>query len=48
MAVNTQVLAIILGGGLRLFADAETVPLELTRARPFQSGNVLLYYRPKA
>jgi hypothetical protein len=36
----------ILGGGLKLFADAGTLPLELIRARPFESGNVL-YYRPK-
>lgn len=37
---------IILGGGLKLFEGSGTVPLELTRSRPFTSGNVLLYYRP--
>lgn len=46
--VRLMVNPIILGDGLKLFADAETVPLELTRVRPFQSGNVLLYYRAKA
>lgn len=37
---------IILGGGLRAFDTAGTVPLRLIRSRPFTSGNVLLYYRP--
>jgi dihydrofolate reductase len=37
---------ILLGDGLKLFEGAGTVPLELTRTRPFTSGNVLLYYRP--
>jgi dihydrofolate reductase len=46
--VRLMVNPIILGRGLKLFADTESVPLELTRVRPFQSGNVLLYYRPTA
>ena len=33
--------------GKHLATDAGPVPLELIRARPFQSGNVLLYYRPR-
>jgi hypothetical protein len=37
---------IILGGGLRAFETAGTVPLRLIRARPLTAGNVLLYYRP--
>jgi len=36
----------ILGGGLKLFEEAGTVPLELTRVRDFSSGNVLLSYTP--
>lgn len=39
---------IILGGGLRAFEAAGTVPLHLVRTRPFAAGNVLLYYRPDA
>jgi dihydrofolate reductase len=35
-----------LGGGLRAFETAGTVPLQLIRTRPFTAGNVLLYYRP--
>jgi dihydrofolate reductase len=35
-----------LGDGQKLFPNAGTVPLELTRVRPFSSGLVLLYYRP--
>nr|WP_285576975.1 dihydrofolate reductase family protein [Actinoallomurus iriomotensis] len=44
--LRLMVNPVILGGGLRLFADAGTVPLDLIRVRPFESGNVLLYYRP--
>jgi dihydrofolate reductase len=44
--LRLMVNPVILGGGLKLFADAGTVPLELIRVRPFESGNVLLYYRP--
>jgi dihydrofolate reductase len=44
--VRLMVNPIILGGGLKVFEDAPTLPLQLTRVRPFTSGNVLLYYRP--
>lgn len=44
--VRLMVNPIILGGGLKLFDDTDTVPLELTRVRQFQFGDVLLYYRP--
>ncbi|MFI0355665.1 dihydrofolate reductase family protein [Actinomadura sp. 9N407] len=44
--LRLMVNPIILGDGLKLFAEAGTVPLELIRVRPFESGNVLLYYRP--
>jgi dihydrofolate reductase len=43
--IRLMVNPIILGDGLKTFATAGTVPLELIRARPFTSGNVLLYYR---
>ncbi|SEH01756.1 Dihydrofolate reductase [Nonomuraea solani] len=46
--VRLMVNPIILDGGATLFAGAGTVPLELMRVRPFQSGNVLLYYRPRS
>jgi hypothetical protein len=39
---------IILGQGNPLFRPAkERLKLELIRIRPFISGNVLLYYKPK-
>ena len=44
--LRLMVNPIVLGGGRKLFDGAGTVPLELTRTRPFASGNVLLYYRP--
>lgn len=44
--LRLMVNPIILGDGLKLFPDAGPVPLELTRTRPFKSGNVLLHYRP--
>jgi dihydrofolate reductase len=44
--VRLMVNPIILGGGLRAFETAGTVPLRLIRTRPFTAGNVLLYYRP--
>jgi hypothetical protein len=37
---------VMLGGGLRAFDTAGTVPLRLIRTRPFTAGNVLLYCRP--
>jgi dihydrofolate reductase len=43
--LRLMVNPILLGDGLKLFDGAGTVPLELTRTRPFASGNVLLYYR---
>lgn len=46
--LRLMVNPVILGGGLKLFETAGTVPLELARVRPFESGNVLLYYRPTA
>lgn len=44
--LRLMVNPIILGDGLATFPTASSVPLELTRTRPFTSGNVLLYYRP--
>jgi dihydrofolate reductase len=44
--VRLMVNPIIPGGGLKVFEGGPTVALELTRVRPFTSGNVLLYYRP--
>jgi dihydrofolate reductase len=44
--VRLMVNPIILGGGLRAFETAGTVPLRLIRTRPFTAGNVLLSYRP--
>jgi dihydrofolate reductase len=43
--VRLMVNPVLLGGGLKAFDTAGTVSLELARVRPFQSGNVLLYYR---
>lgn len=37
---------ILLGGGRKLFDGTDPVPLDLARTRPFDSGNVLLTYRP--
>lgn len=45
--LRLMVNPIILGAGLRAFKAAGTVPLRLTRTRPFAAGNVLLYYRPE-
>lgn len=42
--VRLMVNPIILGGGRKVFENAGTVPLTRTRVRPFDSGNVLLYY----
>jgi dihydrofolate reductase len=36
----------ILGAGLRVFATAGRVEMQLVAVRPFESGNVLLTYRP--
>ncbi|WP_232666984.1 dihydrofolate reductase family protein [Pseudonocardia sp. TRM90224] len=38
----------ILGGGLRVFPTAGRVEMQLVAVRPFESGNVLLTYRPRA
>ena len=37
----------ILGAGLRVFPTAGRVEMTLLAARPFESGNVLLTYRPR-
>jgi dihydrofolate reductase len=44
--LRLMVNPVLLGDGQKLFPNAGTVPLELTRVRPFSSGLVLLYYRP--
>jgi dihydrofolate reductase len=44
--LRLMVNPILLGDGLRVFPTAGTVPMTLTRVRPFAAGNVLLYYRP--
>ncbi len=44
--LRLMVNPVLLGEGQKLFPNAGTVPLELTRVRPFSSGLVLLYYRP--
>src|SRR4051794_3921424 len=46
--LRLMVNPILLGDGARLFEAAGTTPLHLTRVRPFESGTVLLYYRPTA
>ncbi len=38
----------ILGAGLRVFPTAGRVEMRLVAARPFESGNVLLTYRPRS
>lgn len=45
--LRLMVNPILLGDGHKVFPTAGTVPLELTRVRPFTSGLVLLYYRPR-
>lgn len=44
--LRLMVNPILLGDGLRVFPTAGTVPMTLTRVRPFAAGNVLLHYRP--
>lgn len=44
--VRLMVNPVILDEGQKLLAGSGTAPLQLTRVRPFDSGNVLLYYRP--
>lgn len=44
--LRLMVNPIVLGDGLRLFAGADTVPLNLAKTRSFTSGNVLLTYQP--
>jgi hypothetical protein len=40
---------VVLGSGRSLFRTAgERISLKLLKSRPFNSGNVLLYYRPAA
>jgi dihydrofolate reductase len=39
---------VVVGGGTRIFQGLDRrLDLELTRIRKFQSGNVLMYYRPR-
>lgn len=38
----------ILGAGLRVFPTAGRVEMKLLAVRPFESGNVLLTYRPRS
>jgi dihydrofolate reductase len=44
--LRLMVNPILLGAGAKLFETAGPTPLRLTRVRPFESGLVLLYYRP--
>ena len=38
---------VILGAGKSVFRTAgERISLKLTKSRPFNSGNLLLYYQP--
>jgi dihydrofolate reductase len=47
--LRVMVMPILLGAGKSLFAGlGGRVPLALTRATTFSSGNVLLHYRPTA
>jgi dihydrofolate reductase len=47
--VRIMVNPVVIGAGKSLFRTAsERVGLELTKSRPFDSGNVLLYYAPGA
>jgi dihydrofolate reductase len=47
--LRIMVNPIILGAGKSLFRTAdERISLKLLKARPFESGNVLLYYQPAA
>jgi hypothetical protein len=42
-----MIFPIVLGQGRSLFEDLKTrIPLTLIRAREFDSGNLLLTYRP--
>jgi dihydrofolate reductase len=38
---------LVLGGGTPLFKPEDHVKLDLVKAKPFRSGNVLLTYRPR-
>lgn len=45
---RTMVNPVVLGSGKPLFKNVKNkFGLSLTKTRPFRSGNVLLYYRPK-
>jgi dihydrofolate reductase len=47
--VRIMVNPVVLGAGKSLFRSAgERVSLKLLKSRPFDSGNVLLYYQPAA
>ena len=45
--VRIMVSPVVLGAGKSVFRTAaQRIGLELVKSRPFESGNVLLYYRP--
>jgi dihydrofolate reductase len=47
--VRIMVNPVVLGAGKSVFLTAgERITLKLLKSRPFNSGNVLLYYRPAA
>jgi dihydrofolate reductase len=47
--LRIMVNPVVLGSGKSLFRTAgERISLKLLKSRPFNSGNVLLYYRPAA
>jgi dihydrofolate reductase len=47
--LRIMVNPLILGAGKSMFRTAdERIPLRLVRTRPFESGNVLLYYEPRS
>ncbi len=47
--VRVMVMPVVLGAGRSLFrTTAERISLRLLKTRPFDSGNVLLYYQPAA
>jgi hypothetical protein len=41
-----MVSPLVVGAGKSVFKNADRISLQLLRSRPFDSGNVLLYYQP--